>query len=73
MHETKSPLASAGIWGGLVATGAGIAGIWGYQVTPEMQGEIVMLLNSLAAVIGGVIAIWGRYKATRKIDIKAPV
>ncbi len=73
MHETKNPLASAGIWGGLVSAGSGIAGLWGYSVTPEMQGDIVMLLNSLAAVIGGVIAVWGRYKATRKIDIKAPV
>ena len=64
---TKPTLASKTVWGGLVAVGAGIAGLFGYQLDPTVQTGLVELVTSAGAVIGGAIAIYGRIKATHAI------
>lgn len=65
--ETKSVWSSKAVWGGLIAVVASVLGIWGYSVTPADQASIVELLTSVAAAIGGGIAIWGRVVASKKI------
>jgi hypothetical protein len=67
MEEYKSLLASKTIWGGIIAVGAGLAGIFGYSVSPADQVQAIDALAGIASAVGGVIAIFGRVKATKKI------
>lgn len=65
--EPKPWWASRGIWGGLIAAGAGVAGILGYSVSPADQVALLDLLSALGAALGGLIALVGRLQARRPI------
>lgn len=67
MEGVKSALTSKAVWGGIIAVGAGLAGLIGYQIAPTDQANLVDLLTSIAAGIGGVVAIVGRIVATKRI------
>lgn len=67
LTETKSVFASKAVWGGIIAVVASLLGIWGYSVSAADQASIVELVTSIAAAIGGAIAIWGRVVASKKI------
>ena len=64
---TKPATKSLTIWGGAIALGAGIAGLFGYHIDPAIQANIVDLASSAVSVVGGAIAIYGRIKATHVI------
>ncbi|WP_322895195.1 MULTISPECIES: hypothetical protein [unclassified Yoonia] len=63
----KHALKSKAIWGGVVAVGGGVAGFFGYSMSPEDTVQLPVLLASIASSVGGVLAIFGRIKADRKI------
>jgi hypothetical protein len=63
---------SRAMWGGLVALGGGIAGLYGYNITPEDQKTLIELLTALSAAIGGVVAIVGRIRAKHPIGPQDP-
>jgi hypothetical protein len=65
--DPKSALSSRAVWGGVVAIVAGAAGLFGYAVSPEDVGALTELISGGAAVIGGILAIIGRIRATRRI------
>ncbi len=74
MDQTKSWYASTTIWGGAVAAVAGVAGIFGYSITPADQaalsdsiGQVVTLVTSVSALGGGLLAIWGRVRASKVV------
>ena len=67
MDGYKGILSSKGVWGGLIAVGAGVAGLIGYTVTADDTAQLTSLIDDAIAAIGGVIAIWGRIVATKKI------
>ena len=67
MDDFKELWKSKTFWGGLIALLAGILGIFGYTLLPEDQAALVDGGTAIAASIGGVIAIWGRVKASKKI------
>ena len=67
MDDFKSLWASKTFWGGLIAVLAGVLGFFGYQLLPDDQAALVEGGSAVAAAIGGVIAIWGRVKASKKI------
>ena len=74
MDQTKAWYASTTIWGGVVAAVAGMAGIFGYSITPADQaalsdsiGQVVALVTSVSALGGGLLAIWGRVRASKTI------
>ena len=67
MDGWKSIFASKTFWGGVIAVFAGIAGFWGWTLTADDQQALIDLGVGIAASIGGVIAIWGRVKASKKI------
>ncbi|MBX3524569.1 MAG: hypothetical protein KF904_00020 [Rhodoblastus sp.] len=78
MEEQKSWYASTTIWGGAVAAVAGLAGIFGYTISPADQaalsdsiGQIVTLVTSVSALGGGLLAIWGRVRASKTIATKS--
>ena len=78
MEEQKSWHASTTIWGGAVAAVAGLAGIFGYTISPADQaalsdsiGQIVTLVTSVSALGGGLLAIWGRVRASKTVATKS--
>ena len=67
MDDFKSIFASKTFWGGLIAIIAGVLSFFGYQLLPADQAALVDGGAALAASLGGVIAIWGRVKASKII------
>lgn len=66
-NETKSILASRTVWAGLLATAAGIAQVYGYDVTPDTQANVLNIITGVVGCIGGAGAIFGRVVAKKKI------
>ena len=67
LTDTKSIFASKGVWGGAIAVLAALAGLFGYVVSPEQQAQIVETVALVASGIGGLVSLWGRIAATRRI------
>ena len=68
MDQTEKWYQSRGVWGGLIAVVAGIAALFGLTISAEVQVEVVDLLIALGPVIGGALALYGRLKATKRIE-----
>jgi len=67
LNDTKSIFASRGVWGGLIAILAAGAGLLGYTITSDQQVQIVETAALIAGGVGGLVALWGRIKATKRI------
>lgn len=67
MDDFKSLFASKTFWGGLIAVAAGILGFFGYDLGGADQSALIAQGATIAASIGGVIAIIGRIKASKLI------
>jgi len=67
MNDVKSFLASKTIWGVGISMLAQLAGRWGYEISPELQGQAIDLILQGVALAGAALAIWGRITASRKI------
>lgn len=67
MEDFKNIFASRTVWGAIIAIIAGIVGIFGYSIGAEDQANLVEIGFSAASTVGGVIAIFGRVKASKKI------
>ena len=57
------------IWGGLVASGAGIVGSLGYTLDVPLTTD---LMTGIAGLLGGVLAIVGRIRANSPIAVRKP-
>ena len=67
MDEVKGWYASKAVWGGIVAVGAGVAGVLGYTIAPADQEQIVLAATGIASIIGGIAAVYGRVKASKAV------
>jgi hypothetical protein len=74
MDSTKPWYQSTGVWGSLVAIGAGTAATFGYTVSPDDQNAISQtlaqgggLVSSAITVVSGAVALYGRIRATHKV------
>lgn len=67
MYENKPWYASKTILGGIVALIAGAAGALGVVVSPEDQDLIVQGVLAIGSAVGGLLAIYGRIRATGRI------
>ena len=65
--EYRSAFASKGVWGGLVALAAGLLAMSGYTISPADQVQLVNLVAGIISAIGGILAIIGRIRATKRI------
>lgn len=65
LPETKPALESATVWGGLAAVLGGLANI---ALIVAGMATADTLVPSLMVVWGGAQAIWGRWRATKRID-----
>jgi len=60
--DTKSALTSVTIWGAVISILASVARAAGFDV-----GDTNGLAESVVAVLGGLMAIYGRIRATTRI------
>ena len=67
MNNFKGVLSSKGVWGGLIVVLSALLGMFGYSIGLEDQQAIVDAVSQLGAIIGGVLAIYGRITATKRI------
>ena len=67
MDEAKPLIQSKTFWGAVVALGGATLTLAHYTLTPADAAQAVDLLSGIAGAIGGLIAIYGRVVATRKI------
>lgn len=67
MEDFKSIFSSKTVWGAIIAIIAGIVGIFGYSIGAEDQAQLAEIGVSVASMAGGLIAIFGRVKASKKI------
>jgi len=70
MEGEKNILASKTFWGGLVAVASGVLPFFiGVGVPETVQSSTTDLLVQGASAIGGLLAIYGRWTATKKVTI----
>ena len=67
MEGVKSLFESRTFWGAVIAVLSALAGFIGYTVAAEDQAALIEHVSTITGVIGGLIAIWGRIKATKMI------
>ncbi len=67
MSDFKTLFTSKTFWGALVAVLAGALSMFGYQIGPADQAELVNSVSGLAAAAGGLVAIYGRIVASKRI------
>lgn len=65
----KSPLKSKTVWGGAGAILVGIANFIVWMASPENAAQVSDLITSVLATCAGMMAIYGRFKATAKLAI----
>jgi len=67
MDEFKTLTQSKTFWGAVVALGASALGLAHYTLTPADAASAVDLVSGIASAIGGLVAIYGRVVASKKI------
>jgi hypothetical protein len=67
MNEFKALTESKTFWGAIVALTGSALTLGRYTITPADAAQAVDLLSGMAGAVGGLIAIYGRVAATKKI------
>lgn len=67
MDETKQWYLSKTVWGALIAIFASLVPAMGMELDAGTQGRLADDLVSLAGAIGGLIAIYGRLTADKRV------
>lgn len=67
MTGTKPWYASKTVWGSLVAIVAAVLGLWDVDISSADQSRAVEMIVQLIGALGGLIALVGRFAATRRL------
>ena len=67
MEDTKKWYMSKSVWGGMIAVAAAVAGAFGFSIGAEEQSILAESAVAVAGVVGAVVAVVGRVKASKKI------
>ena len=67
MNDTKPWYASKGVWGGIIAAVAGLAGMFGYAISDADVSSLTEVATGLVAAIGGAVSVIGRIVATKRV------
>lgn len=67
MQDMKQWYLSKTVWGALIAILASLAQAAGIQLDPGTQGAMADHLVALAGAIGGLVAIYGRLTADKRL------
>jgi hypothetical protein len=65
--DTKPWWASKGTIGAIVAVLALGLGMAGYQISPEMQGDMVQAVLNVVALAGALVGLVGRLTASKRV------
>ena len=53
--------------GSLLSIGVGIAGLFGIVIDADTSQQILVTVTALGTVIGGAVALWGRWVAKKPL------
>ena len=67
MEENKKLYESKTVWGGVIVVLATVAGLFGFEVDNTTQAQIVDYILAAVTAVGGLLAIWGRARASKTI------
>ncbi len=67
MIDSKSWWQSKTVWGGIIALLAGVLGLFGYNLVEADQAQLVEIGSGAAVVVGSLIAIVGRVRASKVV------
>lgn len=67
MDDTKQWYLSKTVWGGLIAVLASLPRAMGIDIDAGTQAAIADDLVALAGAVGGLVAIYGRIAANRRL------
>ncbi len=67
MEGFKPLLTSRTFWGAAVTLGGAALSLGHYTLSPADAAQAIELLSGLASAIGGLVAIYGRIVASKKI------
>lgn len=67
MTDEKKWYTSKGVWGGIVTVLALALTAFGYGIGADDQAALVDYLVSIGGAVGGLLAIYGRVKASKKV------
>jgi hypothetical protein len=67
MDEFKALTQSKTFWGAVVALGGSALTLGHYTIAPADAASAVDLISGIASAVGGLIAIYGRVVASKKI------
>ena len=67
MDDTKQWFASKTVWGALVAILAGLLQVCGTDLDADGQAQLADSLVSLSGIVGGLVALYGRLRADKKL------
>lgn len=67
MNDVKPWWQSKTVWGGLVAAVASVLAIFGKTIDASAQVSAAEALAQIAAAIGGLVAVAGRFSAKSEI------
>ena len=67
MNNIKGVLSSKGVWGGFIVVVSALLGMFGYTIGLEDQQAITDAVSQIGAMVGGLLAIYGRITATKRI------
>lgn len=66
--DMKAWYRSRTVWGALIAIFASLANTAGIEVTAGDEGELADLLVSAVGTLGGLVALYGRIFARRRVQ-----
>lgn len=69
MEGSKNPLSSVAIWGGIIAVASQLLPVLApfAGLAPADGSEVVTHVRTIGGAVGGLMAIYGRWVATKKI------
>lgn len=67
MTDLKKWYASRTVWGAAIAILASCANLLGLEIASQDEAGLVDAVTALAAAIGGIVAIYGRVSARKRL------
>lgn len=68
MIDTKYWYQSKTVWGALIAILASVLQAGGFELDEGAQGELVEGIVALMGAVGGLLALYGRLSADKRLD-----
>lgn len=68
MNSTKPAAASLTVWAAVAVVLVSVLGLCGLTIDDPLRDEIIAWTTALGGLIGGGVAIYGRVKASRRVE-----